>query len=62
VYRTPDGGHHVGLADEPGPTDAEPLLEPVVEGGEIVAEFDVDAAAKRAAADADRVGFAEHDE
>jgi len=57
VYRTEDGGHHVGLADRAGPADGEPLLEPVLEDGEIVREFDVDAAAKRALADAERVGL-----
>ncbi|AQL43126.1 nicotinate phosphoribosyltransferase [Halorientalis sp. IM1011] len=57
VYRTPDGGHHVGLADREGPADGEPLLEPVLEDGDIVREFDVDAAAERALSDAERVAF-----
>ncbi|WP_096389777.1 nicotinate phosphoribosyltransferase [Halopenitus persicus] len=59
VYRTPDGGHHVGLADREGPADGEPLLAPLIRDGEIVEErtFDVDAAAERALADADRVGY-----
>ena len=57
VYRTPDGGHHVALADEPGPTDGESLLEPLLRDGDIVAEFDLDAAIDRAAAEARRVGF-----
>ena len=57
VYRTPDGGHHVGLADREGPAEGESLLEPLVRDGEVVREFDLDAAAERAAADADRVGF-----
>ena len=57
VYRTPDGGHHVGLEDRPGPVDGESLLEPLVRGGEIVREFDIDAAARRARQDADVVGF-----
>lgn len=57
VYRTPDGGHHVSLSDAEPPADAESLLEPLVRDGEVVAEFDVDAAAERAIADADRVGF-----
>jgi nicotinate phosphoribosyltransferase len=57
VYRTPDGGHHVALADEPGPTDGESLFEPLVRDGEVVAEFDLDAAIDRAAADTRRVGF-----
>jgi nicotinate phosphoribosyltransferase len=57
VYRTPDGGHHVGLADREGPTDGEALLEPLLRDGEVVREFNVDAAAERALADAERVGF-----
>ncbi|MFB6135728.1 MAG: nicotinate phosphoribosyltransferase [Halobacteriaceae archaeon] len=57
VYRTPDGGHHVGLADRPGPSDGDPLLEPVIRDGELVTELDREAAAERAAADAERVGF-----
>ncbi|MFB6140231.1 MAG: nicotinate phosphoribosyltransferase [Halosimplex sp.] len=64
VYRTPDGGHHVALADGPaesgptaGPDEGEPLLEPLVRDGEVVREFDLGAAADRAAEDADAVGF-----
>ncbi len=57
VHRTADGGHHVGLADAEAPPDGDALLEPLVRGGEVVAEFDVEAAAKRALADAERVGF-----
>jgi nicotinate phosphoribosyltransferase len=57
VYRTPDGGHHVGLADRPGPADGEPLLEPLVSDGEVVRDFSVAAASQRALADAGRVGF-----
>jgi len=62
VYRTPDGGHHVALADEAGeggegPEGGEALLEPLVRDGEIVREFDLDAAADRALADAEAVGF-----
>lgn len=56
VYRTPDGGHHIALADEPGPTDGDSLLEALIRDGDIVAEFDLDAAIDRVAADADRVG------
>jgi nicotinate phosphoribosyltransferase len=57
VYRTADGGHHVGLADRSGPDDAEALLEPLVRDGEVVREFDLEEATERAADDADRVGF-----
>ena len=55
AYRTTDGGHHIALRDRAGPTDGEPLLEPVIRDGEIVAEFDLDAAIERAAADVERV-------
>jgi len=57
VYRTDDGGHHVGLAAHDGPDNAASLMEPLVRDGEIVREFDLDAAIERAAADADAVGF-----
>ena len=57
VYRTPDGGHHVAAADAEPPADAEPLFEPLVRDGEVVVDRDIDAAAERAIADADRVGF-----
>ena len=57
VYRTPDGGHHVGLADRPGPANGEPLLEPLIQDGRVVREFGIDAASERALADAARVGF-----
>ncbi|PSQ09873.1 nicotinate phosphoribosyltransferase [Halobacteriales archaeon QS_5_70_15] len=53
VYRTPDGGHHVAL--EGTDADGEPLLEPLLEDGEVVREFDVDAAAERCRADAARI-------
>ena len=52
VYRTPDGAHHVGLADRPGPSDGEALLQPLVRDGEVVREFDLDEAVERCAADA----------
>jgi len=59
VYRTADGGHHVGLAGREAPADGESLLEPLVRDGDIVREFDLDAAAERASADAERTGFAD---
>jgi len=59
VYRTPDGKHHIGLADREGPKDGDPLLEPLIEDGGIVREFDIDAAAERALEDAEGVGFGE---
>ncbi len=55
VYRTADGGHHVGLADTEAPADAESLFEPLVRDGEIVAEFDIDAAAARLEEDVEAV-------
>ncbi len=55
VYRTADGGHEIGLADRPGPTDGEELLEPLLRDGEVVREFDIERAADRAAADAEDV-------
>jgi nicotinate phosphoribosyltransferase len=57
VYRTADGGHHVGLRSREGPADGESLLEPLIRDGEVVREFDIDAAAERARTDAARVGF-----
>jgi nicotinate phosphoribosyltransferase len=56
VYRTPDGGHHVALSGTD--VEGEPLLEPLIEDGEIVREFDVEAAAERCREDALRVGGA----
>jgi nicotinate phosphoribosyltransferase len=55
VYRTPEGGHEIAQAHES--VDGEALLEPLVRDGELVREFDLDAATERAVADADRVGF-----
>ena len=57
VYRTPGGGHHVGLADRDGPASGDPLLEPLIRDGELVRTFDIDDGAERAAADAELVGF-----
>ncbi|MFB6296652.1 MAG: nicotinate phosphoribosyltransferase [Halobacteriales archaeon] len=52
AYRTPEGGHHVGLAGRAGPADAEELLEPLIRDGEVVREFDLDAATERCREDA----------
>ncbi|MFP4625829.1 MAG: nicotinate phosphoribosyltransferase [Natronomonas sp.] len=57
VYRGPDGSHHIGLADRPGPSDGDPLLKPLIRDGSIVADFDFDAAIQRASRDAERVDF-----
>jgi nicotinate phosphoribosyltransferase len=54
VYRTPDGGHHVAL--EGTEVEGEPLLEPLIEDGEIVREFGIEAAAERCREDAERIG------
>ena len=57
VYRTFDGGHHVALADSDRSEEGTALFEPLIRDGEIVAEFDLDAAAARARKDAASVGF-----
>ena len=57
VYRTPDGGHHVGRSGDEGPEGGDALFEPLVRDGEIVAEFEIDAAVEQARADAEAVGF-----
>ena len=61
VYRTADGAHAVGLADREGPADAEPLLEPVIRDGSVVAgdATTLSAAAERARSDAARVEYGE---
>lgn len=55
VYRTEDGGHHIGLEDNAGPGDGEALLKPLLRDGEKVREFDLDEARDRCMADAERV-------
>ncbi|WP_435186012.1 nicotinate phosphoribosyltransferase [Halobellus sp. EA9] len=59
VYRTTDGGHHVGLRGRDGPDDGEVLLQPLLRDGEVVEDvaFDIDAAAERAARDADLCAY-----
>ncbi|GAA0272307.1 nicotinate phosphoribosyltransferase [Halobacterium noricense] len=57
VYRTRDGGHHVGLAARPGPTDGTSLLDPLIRDGDLVRSFSIENAADRALDDAGRVGF-----
>ena len=59
VYRTPDGDHHVGLASEAGPDDGEALLQPLIRDSAVVDDFDlgIDAAAERAARDAELCGY-----
>ena len=59
VYRTPDGSHHVGLEREAGPEDGEALLRPLLRDGGVVDGVDlgIDAAAERAARDAELCGY-----
>jgi len=59
VYRTDDGGHHVGLRDTKMPSDAEPLLEPLIRDGEIVDDFEyaLQSAIERTKEDAELVDF-----
>lgn len=56
VYRTPAGGHEIALADRPGPTDGEALLEPVIRDGELVRTFELDEAADRLQEEVEEVG------
>ncbi|PSQ34703.1 nicotinate phosphoribosyltransferase, partial [Halobacteriales archaeon SW_12_69_24] len=60
VSRTPDGGHHVALADAEGPTEGDALMHPVVRDGDVVADVDLEAAADHARAEARAVGFRDH--
>ena len=55
VYRTSEGGHHVALARHE--SDGEALLEPLIRDGELVREFDLNAATERTREDADAIGF-----
>mgnify|MGYP006279665783 FL=1 len=59
VYRTADGGHHVGLQKADPPADSEGLLEPLVRDGTVVDSFDYSLATaiERAEQDASLVGF-----
>ncbi|PSQ41652.1 nicotinate phosphoribosyltransferase [Halobacteriales archaeon SW_12_71_31] len=52
LYRSEDGDQ-VALADADADTEGEPLLAPLVRDGEVVREFDLDAAAARAVEDAE---------
>ena len=55
VYRTPAGGHEIALADRAGPAEGEALFEPLIRDGEVVREFDLEAATDRCLADAEAV-------
>ncbi|MFC7043126.1 nicotinate phosphoribosyltransferase [Halonotius sp. GCM10025705] len=63
VYRTADGGHHVGHRAGDAPADGEPLLEPLIRDGDVVDDFDLSlsGATERAARDASLVGFGRTD-
>jgi len=47
VYRTSDGGHHVGLRGHEGPEGGEALFEPLVRDGEVVRESEWEDARER---------------
>jgi len=59
VYRTADGGHHVGLQGTDAPADAETLMEPLVRDGTVQERFDysLETAIERAERDASLVEF-----
>lgn len=57
VYRTPDGGHHITLAEAAKPDAGTSLMEPLIRDGEVVREFDIETARRRALAEAEAVGF-----
>jgi nicotinate phosphoribosyltransferase len=59
VYRTSDGGHHIGLRDQPSPDDSESLLEPVIQNGTVIddVDFGIDAAVERATHDCDQCEY-----
>ncbi len=59
LYRTSDGEDHLALADADADSEGDPLLAPLVRDGEVVREFDLDAAAARAVEDAALLGFGE---
>ena len=63
VYRTADGGHHIGHRGGDPPADSEALLEPLIRDGNVVDDFDLSlaAATERAARDASLVGFGRTD-
>ena len=63
VYRTADGGHHVGHRAGDPPADSEALLKPLLRDGTVVDEIDLSlsAATERAARDASLVELGETD-
>ena len=59
VYRTSEGGHHIGLHNQPSPDDSESLLNPVIRDGKVVdhIDFGIDAAVERATQDRNRCKY-----
>lgn len=57
VYRTPDGGHHISLADRDGPEDGTDLMKPLIRDGDIVREFDLEESTAHTLSDANSVEF-----
>jgi nicotinate phosphoribosyltransferase len=59
VYRTSDGGHHIGHRAGDPPDDAESLLEPLIRDGDVVDGIDLSlaAATERADRDGSLIGF-----
>ncbi len=55
VYRTSDGGHHVGPRGDEGPEGGEALFEPLLRDGELVRELGWERARDRLREDRDRV-------
>ena len=59
VYRTADGGHHVGLRGTDAPADGEELMEPLIRDGTVLDSFDysLETATEHAEQDTSLVGF-----
>lgn len=59
VYRTADGGHHVGLRGTAVPEDSHELFEPVIRDGTVLDSFDysLETAIERTAQDVSLVDF-----
>jgi nicotinate phosphoribosyltransferase len=59
VYRTADGGHHVGLQETTAPQGSEELFEPLIRDGTVLDSFDYSlaSATERAKQDASLVDF-----
>jgi len=59
VYRTDDGGHHVGLRGTDAPAESEELMEPLIRDGTVLDSFDysLETGIERAERDASLVDF-----